>query len=56
MAPDWMGPIGSQFDAQRFHAEATGASVLTTEHLDEWIKSIQVKDKTAKMRRSATPP
>lgn len=38
--------------AQRFYAEATGARVPTTEHLDEWIKSLQVKPKTAAMRRA----
>lgn len=37
-------------EAQRFHADATG--VQTTEHLDEWIKSLQVKPKTAAMRRA----
>ncbi len=39
-------------EARRFYAEATGARMPTTEHLDEWIGSLQVKDKTAKMRRS----
>ncbi len=39
-------------EAQRFYAEATGAHIPTTEHLDEWIGSLQVKDKTAKMRRA----
>ena len=39
-------------EAQRFYAEAIGARLPTTEHLDEWIGSLQVKDKTAKMRRA----
>lgn len=39
--------------AADFHAKATGAVVATDEHLDEWIKSLQVKAKTAHMRRSA---
>jgi len=39
-------------EAQRFYAEATGARLPTIEHLDEWLGSLQVKDKTAKMRRS----
>ena len=39
-------------EARRFYAEAIGARVQTTEHLDEWIASLQVKDKTAKMRRA----
>lgn len=45
-------PPSSDPEAQRFYAEATGARVPTVEHLDEWIGSLQVKDKTAKMRRS----
>ncbi len=39
-------------EARRFYAEAIGARLPTTEHLDEWIGSLQVKDKTAKMRRA----
>lgn len=39
-------------EAVRFYAEATGARLPTTEHLDEWIGSLQVKDKTAEMRRA----
>lgn len=39
-------------EAQRFYAEATGVRVPTTEFLDEWIGSLQVKDKTAGMRRA----
>ena len=39
-------------EARQFYAEATGARVPTTEHLDEWIGSLQVKDKTAGMRRA----
>lgn len=38
--------------AQRFHAEAIGARVSTTEHLEEWLSSLQVKNKTASMRRA----
>lgn len=45
-------PPSSDPEAQRFYAEATGASVSTAEHLDEWINSAQVKDKTARMRRA----
>jgi hypothetical protein len=47
-----MGPDPSNLEAQRFYAEATGALVSTAEHLDEWLSSLQVKDKTAKMRRA----
>jgi integrase len=39
-------------EARRFYAEATGARVSTKEHLDEWIGSLQVKEKTANMRRA----
>lgn len=39
-------------EAQQFFARATGAVVGTGEHLDEWIKSLQVKPKTAAMRRA----
>ena len=39
-------------EAQRFYGEALGTLVPTTEHLDEWIGSLQVKDKTANMRRA----
>lgn len=39
-------------EARRFYAEAIGALLPTTEHLDEWMSSLQVKDKTAKMRRA----
>jgi integrase len=39
-------------EARRFYAEATGALTPTTEHLDEWMGSLQVKDKTARMRRT----
>jgi integrase len=45
-------PPSSNPEAQRFYAEATGAIVSTTEFLDEWLTSLQVKDKTAKMRRA----
>ena len=45
-------PPSSDPEAQRFYAEATGARLPTTEHLDEWIGSLQVKDKTTKMRRA----
>ena len=40
-------------EAQRFYGEAFGTLVSTTEHLEEWLSSLQVKDKTAKMRRAA---
>ncbi len=39
-------------EARKFYAEATGLRVGTTEHLEEWIGSQDVKEKTAKMRRS----
>ena len=39
-------------EAQRFYGEALGTLVPTTEHLEEWIGSLQVKDKTANMRRA----
>ena len=39
-------------EAQRFYGEAFGTLIPTTEYLEEWMSSIQVKDKTAKMRRS----
>ena len=39
-------------EARRFYAEAIGARVPTTEFLDEWIGSLQVKEKTAGMRRA----
>ena len=39
-------------EAQRFYAEATGVLVPITEHLEEWLSSSQIKDKTAKMRRA----
>lgn len=39
-------------EAQRFYGEALGTLTRTTEHLDEWIGSLQVKDKTANMRRA----
>lgn len=45
-------PPSSDPEAREFYAQATGARVPTAEHLDEWIGSLQVKDKTAKMRRS----
>ena len=38
-------------EAHKFVAEAIGERVPTTEHLDEWMGSLQVKDKTARMRR-----
>lgn len=46
-------PPSSHPEAQRFYAEATGARVPTTEHLTEWLGSLQVKDKTAAMRKAA---
>lgn len=39
-------------EARQFVAEAIGARMPTTEHLDEWISSLQVKEKTASMRRA----
>ena len=39
-------------EARQFYAEAIGALVSTSEHLEEWLSSSQIKDKTAKMRRS----
>ena len=39
-------------EARRFYAEAIGLLVPTNEHLEEWLSSSQVKDKTAKMRRA----
>ena len=39
-------------EAQRFYFEAAGARVPTTEHLEEWLSSLQVKGKTAGMRRA----
>ncbi|MGH6953554.1 MAG: site-specific integrase [Alphaproteobacteria bacterium] len=45
-------PPSSNPEAQRFYAEATGARVPTSDHLDEWLASLQVKPKTANMRRS----
>jgi integrase len=37
-------------EARRLYAEAIGLLVPTNEHLEEWLSSSQVKDKTAKMR------
>lgn len=45
-------PPSSDPEARRFYSEATGALIPTGEHLDEWIGSLQVKDKTANMRRA----
>ncbi len=39
-------------EAQRFYGEAFGTLVSTTEHLEEWMSSLQVKDKTAYLRRA----
>ena len=39
-------------EAQRFYDEAFGTLIPTTEYLEEWLSSSQVKDKTAKMRRA----
>ncbi|MEE9250028.1 MAG: tyrosine-type recombinase/integrase, partial [Alphaproteobacteria bacterium] len=36
----------------RFYGEAFGTLVSTTEHLEEWMSSLQVKDKTAYLRRA----
>ncbi len=38
--------------AQRFYDEAFGTLIPTTEHLEEWMSSLQVKKKTAKTRRT----
>ncbi len=45
-------PPSSDPEARRFYGEAIGALVSTSEHLEEWLSSSQIKDKTAKMRRS----
>ena len=45
-------PPSSDPEASRFYFEAAGAHLPTTEHLDEWIASLQVKAKTAGMRRA----
>ena len=39
-------------EAQRFYDEAFGTLIPTTEHLEEWMSSLQVKDKTANMRQA----
>jgi len=39
-------------EARQFVAAAIGAIVPTDEHLEEWIGSLQVKSKTAAMRRT----
>ena len=39
-------------EAQRFYARAFGSIIDTTEHLEEWLGSLQVKPKTTNMRRS----
>lgn len=46
------GYDNSDPEAQRFYGQALGSIIATTEHLDEWIGSLQVKDKTAGMRRA----
>lgn len=46
------GYVNADPEAQRFYDEAFGTLVSTTEYLDEWLTSLQVKDKTATMRRS----
>ena len=38
--------------AQRFYDEAFGTLIPTTEHIEEWLSSSQIKEKTTKMRRS----
>ncbi len=40
-------------EADRFFALATGKVVGTLEHLEEWLATLQVEDKTRAMRRSA---
>jgi len=39
-------------EAQQFYSEAFGTIISTSEHIEEWLTSTQVKDKTTKMRRS----
>jgi integrase len=39
-------------EAQRFYGQAFGSIIPTNEYLDEWIASLQVKNKTAEMRRA----
>ena len=39
-------------EAQRFYDEAFGTLIPTTEYLEEWLSSSQVKEKTVKMRRA----
>lgn len=39
-------------EAQRFYGEAFGTLIQTTEHLEEWLSSSQIKEKTVKMRRA----
>ncbi len=46
------GHDNTDADAQQFYGEAFGTIVPTTEHLEEWLSSLQVKDKTAQGRRS----
>ncbi|HVA16043.1 MAG TPA: DUF6538 domain-containing protein, partial [Stellaceae bacterium] len=41
------GYDNSDPEAQRFYGQALGSIIASTEHLDEWIGSLQVKDKTA---------
>ena len=46
------GLDNSDPEAQRFYDQALGTLIPTTDHLEEWLSSLQVKDKTAKMRRA----
>jgi len=39
-------------EAQQFYGRALGGVLDTTEHLEEWLGSLQVKAKTTKMRRT----
>lgn len=46
------GLDNSDPEARQFYGIAFGNQIATDEHLDEWIASLQVKQKTTKMRRS----
>ena len=39
-------------EAKQFYGRAFGSIIDTTEHLDEWLAALQVRPKTASMRRS----
>jgi integrase len=46
------GFVNTDPEAQRFYGQAFGSIIPTKEYLDEWIASLQVKNKTAEMRRA----